>query len=858
MKHKQIMLFLCVTAICYHLSIPAMAQDDNSVFTPNDSVVYQETLIQENEPFFEDTVSEISETNSDFSEESEIVCDTEKNSAFAPQSNSQSIQESIILDGWHLDEYGNYHYYQNGEHLRNTIAEIKDAAGEIHAYYFYDSGCLYEQILSPIYIYNVNYHNGYIATDEFGHLIKGWDENHQFYYGENYFRYENQMLDENGILYYFGNEGKLYTNTTLVIDGTVYVADENGHLTPNDMSEKSEWVKTNDCWYLYINGELIKNQLYKLGENTYYFDEDGKMMTGAFYCPAIDYLFADQNGVIQYTNSWYLLDGNWYYVNEKGYAVNNTFYTINNQTYYFDYYGRMKTGIFELFHESNGQWKQDLYFADSSGVIPRYSGWHEINNTWYYSFEDGTLARDCFILNDNYYINHFGQMEIGIFEVSDYNSKSTKYYAREDGLILKNQWVKDGLFYYYTGNDGSLLTEKWVDDTYYLDKYGAMVIGSYEIKGTIYKFDNSGRKIGTVEKRGWQLSDGEWYYYTSTGDIVNGWLYYNNAWYYLENSLMITNREISETETSYCVGYDGKMISNQWKNWISYDLWSYATEDGSLAKNTWKIIDNTWYYFLDTIMLKNTASTIDGTIHLFDKNGAWIDISKKSGWIQTDKENWYYINANGTLNTKNKQIIDGHTYYFQNGRLRTNTIENDFWIDENGWIDKTDGWKTNGHTWVYVSDGKIQNGLITLQEKQYYLTPYLNIGIAQINNDYLNYEYSFFDSNGVQQPLKEGWMSVEYKNHTQWYFLKNGKPITGWFNDYHFGINGQLTTGRYSNLNNQNRFYFYDENGYLKKNGWIKDGNFWYYADSTGILYTGERIIDGKTYFFDYAGHWVN
>jgi glucan-binding YG repeat protein len=38
------------------------------------------------------------------------------------------------------------------------------------------------------------------------------------------------------------------------------------------------------------------------------------------------------------------------------------------------------------------------------------------------------------------------------------------------------------------------------------------------------------------------------------------------------------------------------------------------------------------------------------------------------------------------------------------------------------------------------------------------------------------------------------------------------------------------------------------------KTGWLKQGDTWYYLDSSGKMATGSRRIDGKTYYFNSNG----
>lgn len=903
MKRKQFLTLLCAMATSVCFAMPVMAKEDVSDQTMQESIECQE------------------ESNALTTEE-------------------EDVQNSELKEGWHQDEEGNYYYYQNGESLKSTIAEIEDSAGITHGYYFDENGVwVNENGIEWINIIITDgeqeeYLSGYIYIDEEGYLFKGWNMDGSSYYGENYICYESKLLEEDGKLYYFNEYGNLCTNTMVVVDGVTYQADANGVLTVVDMSGKSEWVQSGDNWYLYVDGKVIYDQFYVHYGTTYYFDAQGRMETGVFWVeeegkyyfaeesgkvilnvengwyysketkkwsyfrkgePVYDevisingtyyyldwdgilqtgafwgyhpdtyeygWFFADHNGAIQFTSKWYSMNGKWYYVDENGNAAHGGFYKIGNKQYYFDYEAQMQTGIIWLW--DNETYEITLYITDSSGAIQDKPGWNQVDDEWYYMNSDGSLVAGDFIQNGTYYFDGNGKMVTGMFSVyKPDEGVEDQYFANKDGKILRNQWIKDGATYYYAGKDGRFLTNQWISNKYYLNECGAMVVGSYEIDGTVYKFAEDGAKIAAVAKRGWQWADGKWYYYDAKGNVVNGWVKSGNAWYYFRNSEMITNEVIySDTDDKlYFCRYDGKMVSNGWCKtaWC----WSYADKDGSLIKDAWKKVGNKWYYFEEEVMIQDTVRSINGITYIFDKDGAWVDKSvKKSSWFKSYCGEWYYINADGTLNTEEEKIIDGKKYYFNgDGSLVTRSVlyddDGNVWIDENGLVDTTDGWKKSYDSWVYVLNGKVQSGLITVSGKQYYMTPFMYVGGTYFYDEDTNKEtYMFFDSNGVRQKLKEGWMSVKAYGKTEWYYIKDGKPVKGDYAGFYFDMEGRLMTGPQYQMNYKN--YMYDENGYLYKKGWIKMDGIWYYAGTSGVLYTGEHKIGGKTYWFNSMGEWI-
>lgn len=114
----------------------------------------------------------------------------------------------------------------------------------------------------------------------------------------------------------------------------------------------------------------------------------------------------------------------------------------------------------------------------------------DVSNTSYYDYTSGTG-------NSSYGVNVTGNGNV------------------------KNQWIKNGLYWQYYDNSGNLLRNKWHQDQsngkwYYLQTNGYMTTGWRFIDGDWYYFDKSG-----VMKTGWIKDINEkWYYLTSKGNMV--------------------------------------------------------------------------------------------------------------------------------------------------------------------------------------------------------------------------------------------------------------------------------------------------------------------------------------------------
>lgn len=101
---------------------------------------------------------------------------------------------------------------------------------------------------------------------------------------------------------------------------------------------------------------------------------------------------------------------------------------------------------------------------------------------------------------------------------------------------------------------------------------------------------------GSYPHRGWELIDGNWYYFSRSGYMQTGWIK-DGAWYYLKpNGTMAT-------------GWQHVGAS-----------WYYLKASGAMATG-WQNIRNTWYFFYDSGAM--AANTSIGSYRL-NSSGAWV------------------------------------------------------------------------------------------------------------------------------------------------------------------------------------------------------------------------------------------
>jgi glucan-binding YG repeat protein/LmbE family N-acetylglucosaminyl deacetylase len=143
---------------------------------------------------------------------------------------------------------------------------------------------------------------------------------------------------------------------------------------------------------------------------------------------------------------------------------------------------------------------------------------------------------------------------------------------------------------------------------------------------------------------------------------------------------------------------------------------------------------------------------------------------------------------------------------------------------------KKNGWVISGKKYKYKIKGEyVKNKIIKIKKKYYY-----------------------FNKKGI---CKTGW--IRYKNHKYFFDKKKryaytGKTIVGSVY-YIFKSNGQMIEekGLYSY---KSKYYYIGDKGSLKT-GWILvDDSYRFFSLENGKMYTGKKIIDNETYYFNDDG----
>ena len=502
------------------------------------------------------------------------------------------------IDGWKKTSDGYFGYVENGK----LVTGVKTINGK--QYYFYDSGYLASGV--------TNYKGKAYVIDENGNSVdyqEGWntlgDESFYIKNGvalmdtmvDGYY-INNEGLTHTGIFYGSGTSdvilvhGKLAKNQWVQSNYSTCYADEKGHMLRNQwignryvdsygklvtsrwigdryvdangewkpngstsQETKAGWKQTNGKWlYQHKDGTYTKNDFETIEGHTYYFDENGYMVTGWQKINNKDYFFNASGFMVKdaWQGAYYLgKDGvmltkaftpDGYYVGSDGVYVRNQKVTVDGKDYYLNADGKV----------AKNQWAGD-YYLDGNGNVSK--------NTWagsYWCGEDGKYVKSSWVDNNKSYVN-----ESGVYVTNQWIGD---YYVNASGVKVTNAWVGS----YWCGEDGKYVKSSWVDNNKsYVNENGVYLtnqwIGDYYVNGSGVKVTNAW--VGSY----WCGSDGKYvksswvdnnrYYVNENGVYVAGrWVQYGSRWCYYAGNVYAKDITLNINGTAYTFDSEGYMV----------------------------------------------------------------------------------------------------------------------------------------------------------------------------------------------------------------------------------------------------------------------------------------------------------
>ena len=504
------------------------------------------------------------------------------------------IGDEYFEEGW-LTVDGNDYYFENGYRYEG-IRMVQD--GTYRWFNFGEDGiCSAEIIADGFYTdaYGMSYVENGVAVNglkeiegKYYYFAEGYAKNNGTYEGlyfeEDYAAFSG-IVDVDGTATLYIN-GAAAAKGLYEVDGAVYYADWGGVLRTGKV-----YVSETYC-----NGLVEANKDYNFGE-------DGKLLSGVVYKDGVPTLYVNGNttskGVYEVNGDIYFADWGGVLLTGKVY-VSETFCNgvlDGNKEYTFGADGKLlngvvdKDGVLTLYVNGNTTAKGvfevngDIYFADWGGVL-NTDGVYYVSNTFCNDVLEGgkeyTFGADGKLMNGAYDVNGVLTLYVngvttakGLFEVN-----GDIYFADWGGVLntdgvyyVSNTFCNDvlpGNVNYTFGADGKLLNGAYdVDGVLTLYVNGVTTSkGVFEVNGDIYYADWGGvlNVDGTyfVSETYCNgiLAGGANYTFGADGKILNGFVTTEEGIYYYENGNIPAAGIIEVDGDYYCVGEDGKLLTN--------------------------------------------------------------------------------------------------------------------------------------------------------------------------------------------------------------------------------------------------------------------------------------------------------
>lgn len=192
----------------------------------------------------------------------------------------------------------------------------------------------------------------------------------------------------------------------------------------------------------------------------YYYDKNGKLVTGWFKDGGSEWYYADEDGKL--VRGWFKDGGNdWYDADKDGKLVRGWFNDGGDDWYYSDNDGKLHTGWLVSPLGAKGK----MFYFDLMGVMQ--TGWYVDGNNRFYLGADGTMLSAWLVSplgyeeGKTYYYDETGAMHMG-WLTDPPGSEGQTFYFSERGTMVTG-WANIGDYWYYFHSDGVMATDTTMD-----------------------------------------------------------------------------------------------------------------------------------------------------------------------------------------------------------------------------------------------------------------------------------------------------------------------------------------------------------------------------------------------------------
>ena len=324
--------------------------------------------------------------------------------------------------------------------------------------------------------------------------------------------YENTFCSSNGKEYYVGDDGMLVRSSWVEYDGDYYFVNSSGAKITNDwrLTTPYEDEDADEEWfYFQSTGKRADNKKILYKGSTFFFDADGKMLTGWVTADGNDVVNEENNINKDYTfycdETGARVESGWVYTTEPATADDDA--DADEYWYYLKSSGKVATG-----KQANVKGQAFIMGNTADNMGQMLTGW---------------VA--AFDNDDDNKIDAYEEID-GETDALPVNAEGIKdvYYClydedKADGHVQKNKWIKtwrpedaydededEDKFWYWVEKDGKVyIPEKADADAY---KY-ALGDGTLEIKNEEKQFGIAKKKINSKD-----------YFFNMAGEMVNNFI----------------------------------------------------------------------------------------------------------------------------------------------------------------------------------------------------------------------------------------------------------------------------------------------------------------------------------------------
>ncbi len=478
---------------------------------------------------------------------------------------------------------------------------------------------------------------------------------HHHYFREDGVQVKDELVTIDGGRYYYNpGQGELLRNRFILYkDGNWYYLGSDGRAATG--------FQTIDGVQLYFkeDGAQVKGDFVERDGKQYYFEaENGRLATNQYLSADGKVYQADAEGVISEVSSTYSSQfvsdeqGNWYYYDADGKMVTG-FQDINGQHLYFDKEGRQaKGGLFQIdgatyyFDKDSGEMaiSQELEFQEKSrssgGTVTVYRyfnadgkmavGFQDRDGETYYYDRNGISVRDVIAYNTQI---HGDFQSAGLFGLApDY------LFDEKTGAMKRNTFVWTSALKLHIPHYGRLREP----GMFYCGPNGLAVTGWQEINGkTYYFYPESKFRV----EYGIKTIDGKDYFFSHEGALFrNGIFTREKKFYTADEQGVLTKLETVKDQFVYDL------------NWKPVH---YIDTDGKEQKGVSIKSDFVLYFKSDGSQAKGEFLTIEGNIYYFDKESGEM---YRNRFASDSQGKQYYLSADGKALKDTVFEYDGKSY----------------------------------------------------------------------------------------------------------------------------------------------------------------------------------------------------